>query len=499
MQSAKAIKQDGQVFTPPATVNLMLDICGYDFPARILQKHIMENSCGEGAFLCEIVKRYCTAFFQTSKDTDKLKNELETYIHGIEINKESHANCLYNLGKIVETFGIEDVHWDIPNTDALECETFDASMDYVVGNPPYVRVHNLSERYDGVKKLSFTLSGMTDLYLAFFEKSFQMLKPDGKLCYITPSSWLNSLAGVNLRSYILKQRNLASITDFEHFQVFDKINTYSSIALFDQKHASEYFDYYRFEAETKSVKKIETIGLRDCHIENAFYLSDTRSLRKLKAIKQAENKERYAVVKNGFATLADGVFIGSIPFEQYTIDIIKASTGKWQKAFYPYDEAGKPLPKAELFAEEAIREYMNAHKEELLKGKSEEEKPLWYLYGRTQALKDVSCDKISINTIIKDKESLKIHPVERGCGVYSGLYILTKVPYEDICSILKSDDFLQYVKALKKYKSGGYYTFNTKDLEQYLNYTINKISNETNRSYNPIDERKFYQCNIKFV
>lgn len=476
MQSAKAIKQDGQVFTPPATVNLMLDICGYDFPARILQKHIMENSCGEGAFLCEIVRRYCTAFLQTSKDTDRLKNELETYIHGIEINKESHANCLSELSKTAEAFGIENVHWDIPNTDALECETFDASMDYVVGNPPYVRVHNLSERYDGVKKLSFTLSGMTDLYLAFFEKSFQMLKPDGKLCYITPSSWLNSLAGVNLRSYILKQRNLASITDFEHFQVFDKINTYSSIALFDQKHASEYFDYYRFEAETKSVKKIETIGLRDCHIENAFYLSDTRSLRKLKAIKQAENKERYAVVKNGFATLADGVFIGNIPFEQYTIDIIKASTGKWQKAFYPYDEAGKPLPKAELFAEEAIREYMNAHKEELLKGKSEEEKPLWYLYGRTQALKDVFCDKISINTIIKDKESLKIHPVERGCGVYSGLYILTKVPYEDICSILKSDDFLQYVKALKKYKSGGYYTFNTKDLEQYLNYTIKQYA-----------------------
>lgn len=499
MQSAKAIKQDGQVFTPHATVNLMLDICGYDFPARILQKHIMENSCGEGAFLCEIVRRYCAAFLQTNKDTNRLKSELETYIHGIEINKESHANCLSELSKTAEAFGIENVHWDIRNADALECDTFDASMDYVVGNPPYVRVHNLSERYDGVKKLSFTLSGMTDLYLAFFEKSFQMLKPDGRLCYITPSSWLNSLAGGNLRSYILKQRNLASITDFEHFQVFDKISTYSSISLFDRKHESECFDYYRFEAETKTVKKIETICLRDCHIENAFYLSDTQSLRKLKAIKQAENKERYAVVKNGFATLADGIFIGNIPFDRYTIDIIKASTGKWQKAFYPYDEAGKPLPKDELFSDKAVNEYMNAHKSELLKGKSEEDNPSWYLYGRTQALKDVFDDKISINTIIKDKESLKIHPVERGCGVYSGLYILTKVPYEDICTILKSDDFLQYVKALKKYKSGGYYTFNTKDLEQYLNYTINKISDETNQSYNPIDERKFYQCNLKFV
>lgn len=101
MPSIKAIKQDGQVFTPSETVKQMLDICAYRLPEKILRKHIMENSCGDGAFLCEIVKRYCTAFFQTSKDTDRLKNELETYIHGIEINKESHANCLYNLGKIV--------------------------------------------------------------------------------------------------------------------------------------------------------------------------------------------------------------------------------------------------------------------------------------------------------------------------------------------------------------------------------------------------------------
>lgn len=215
MQSAKAIKQDGQVFTPPATVNLMLDICGYDFPARILQKHIMENSCGEGAFLCEIVRRYCAAFLQTNKDTNRLKSELETYIHGIEINKESHANCLSELSKTAEAFGIANVHWDIRNADALECETFDASMDYVIGNPPYVRVHNLSERYDGVKKLSFTLSGMTDLYLAFFEKSFQMLKPDGRLCYITPSSWLNSLAGsfISRGGFLIAGRS--GLTSFE--------------------------------------------------------------------------------------------------------------------------------------------------------------------------------------------------------------------------------------------------------------------------------------------
>ena len=51
----------------------------------------------------------------------------------------------------------------------------------------------------------------------------------------------------------------------------------------------------------------------------------------------------YVSVKNGFATLADKVFIGDFDFTEGTIDILKASTGKWSKCIYPYDKKGKPL------------------------------------------------------------------------------------------------------------------------------------------------------------
>lgn len=40
------IKNLGQIFTPNFLVK------------NILQKHIIDNSCGNGAFLCEIVKIY---------------------------------------------------------------------------------------------------------------------------------------------------------------------------------------------------------------------------------------------------------------------------------------------------------------------------------------------------------------------------------------------------------------------------------------------------------
>ena len=56
------IKHSGQVFTPDYLVADILDFCGYVESPRILGKHIIDNSCGEGAFLCEIVGRYCRAF-----------------------------------------------------------------------------------------------------------------------------------------------------------------------------------------------------------------------------------------------------------------------------------------------------------------------------------------------------------------------------------------------------------------------------------------------------
>lgn len=119
-----------------------------------------------------------------------------------------------------------------------------------------------------------------------------------------------------------------------------------------------------------------------------------------------------------------------------------------------------------------MKDYLEAHKKELQKGKEENDD--WMYYGRTQALKDVSRNKFSINTIIKDKSSIKLYRVPKGCGVYSGLYILTDVPEEILRDILISDEFVRYVSLLKKYKSGGYYTFNSKDLEQFINHRLHK-------------------------
>ncbi|MBQ8423473.1 MAG: N-6 DNA methylase [Coprobacter sp.] len=471
MKENRKTKKIGQVFTPQYIVDEMLNYVGYVGPS-IIGKHIIDNSCGDGAFLKSAVTRYCNESIKLGRGVDNIKLDLEEYIHGIDTDEIAYQQCIVNLNQIAQEFGIEDINWDLYNQSSLSMTRFNGKMDFVVGNPPYVRVHNLDSFYDEVKRYKFANGGMTDLYLAFFELGFRMLNSTGQLCYITPSSWLNSIAALNMRLYILKEQNLVSLVDLGHFQAFENATAYTIISLFAKNRKDKHFDYYTFDGINHCRIFCDRIQLEDCFIDSYFYLSNKESLKTLREVK-TKKCPTYVSVKNGFATLADSVFIGdSIPESNITIKTLKASTGKWYKCLFPYDNKGKLLPPEIALSNTDVCEYFNKHKNELLKGRTDY--PTFYEFGRTQALADVWKDKIAINTLLRTEKDIKIEIVKAGCGVYSGLYLISelKIPYEDIRSILISKEFAKYVSLLKKYKSGGYYTFNSKDVQQYINYYI---------------------------
>ncbi len=467
------IKHTGQVFTPEYLVKIILDEAGY-FGPQILRKHCIDNSCGDGAFLTEIVRRYALEYFRQHGSYNGLSNEIFEYIHGIEIDGCAYDDCIENLTSISEKLSLNIERFDIIHDNALKISEFDGKMDYVIGNPPYVRVHNLDTSYSDVKSYSFASNGMTDLYLVFFEIGFKMLKAGGKLCYITPSSWLNSLAGNKLRNYIRKNRNLVSLIDLGHFQAF-KSTTYTLISLFVKDRKFNEIAYNSFDSKTLSKKLVANIDIEEIDINGFFYLANKKTLSELKTI-LSSNTHKHVCVKNGLATLADKIFISSsFPFSHLTIPVFKASTGKWYKALFPYDTNGKPLNKDSIFSDAVIAQYLEEHKPYLLKSADEGSNPLWYLFGRTQALKDVFSDKLSVNTTVKDVKSLKVNFIPKGSGIYSGLYVMSDFDLDIIRSLILSTEFIDYVSALKKYKSGGYYTFNSKDLELYLNFHLQRM------------------------
>lgn len=458
------------MYTPDYLVKIILDFGGYTTP-DILCKHVIDNSCGDGAFLTEIALRYCTTFLQTKSDLSVLKDELQTYIHGIELDTEECQKCIANLNKTAEFYGIYNVTWDIQNADTLTIEHYNGRMDFVFGNPPYVRVHNLDTSYDAVKKIKFAEKGMTDLFIVFFEIGFNMLSTNGCMSFITPSSWLSSQAGKNLRTYILHNKNLSGLIDLEHFQPFNS-TTYTLISKFLKGENCDKVKYYTFNGTNHSVIFNSTIPLQAIEIGGNFYLASEQELSLLRKIRTTHTY-KYVTVKNGFATLADKIFINDFSFSDCIIDILKASTGKWSKCIFPYDEKGNPLSEEQMQNHKQAYQHLLKHKD-LLTKKRDIKNYTWFLFGRTQAIRDVAVNKYAINTIIKNKNSIHLEIVAAGKGVYSGLYILTDIDWEIIKDLIISDDFICYIKMLKNYKSGGYYTYSSKDLEQYLNYKLSE-------------------------
>ena len=88
-----ASKANGRIYTPGYIVDNILDLSGYT-QNNVIRKHVIDNSCGDGAFLTKIVDRYCKQAQMKKYNPAELKQELERYIHGIEIDAvECNGYC----------------------------------------------------------------------------------------------------------------------------------------------------------------------------------------------------------------------------------------------------------------------------------------------------------------------------------------------------------------------------------------------------------------------
>ena len=473
-----------KVFTPEWLVRLMLDQVPYK-GERILSKHVIDNSCGNGAFLTQILKRYCSAYIEEFGHDDGLKTSIETYIHGNDVDDGCVEVTKAELDKVAEEFGVTNVTWDITVNDALTYKAFDGKMDYVIGNPPYCNVHDLGERYSLVKTFDFCRDGMTDLYLAFFEVGLRMLSERGTLMYITPSSWTTSLAGKRLREWMMATRKVGDIITLGHEKVFKNANTYTIITKIVNDYPKD-FDttLYRYNPSTVSFDYVATRDIGLFNVDGTFHFDENVGLLR----KVSDRHRKSVIVKNGFATLNDKLFIIEKDSEwRHKLDIYDDNIILAYKLsqddvcnliVYPYDKYGWPLQWDDL--SDKTREYLSyrirqLHIDNKVKGQ-------WWLYGRTQAIKDVWRWKCGINNLVRDNADFKIQKLAKKVGMYGGYYVMPVYDFDSqrLISALEKmasgedKEFIPYIKALGRYKNGGYYTFTTKEIEDYLNYRLDE-------------------------
>lgn len=105
--------------------------------------------------------------------------------------------------------------------------------DYVVGNPPYVRVQNLPENQKRMMEdLYDSTTGNYDIYCPFYERGLDWLSEGtGKLGYITPNQFMVTDYGKGLRRVLRTEASIQEVYDFRDSGVFEDAKNYPAIVI----------------------------------------------------------------------------------------------------------------------------------------------------------------------------------------------------------------------------------------------------------------------------
>ena len=472
----------GQVYTPKWIVDEILKEIGYT-GKKILDKKIIDPACGDGVFLIQIVNKLIKEAKENNKTINEIKQILENNVYGIEIDKNEYIKCINNLNNLIKNkLKIDDlnINWRIYNDNALiKYKEFINFFDYVVGNPPYIRIHNLDKDTRKIIKNNFEFNqGILDIYLSFFELGFKILNKNGILGYITPNSFLKNSSYKEFRKFLKQKKAIKVLINFKSHKIFKNFSTYTAITIIDFNNSKDSFEYK--ELLNNEIKKINEIRFDELD-DRSWYFSSKDDMKFLeKLYKDAIYKvSDFFEVQYGFATLRDKIFIWEIKeeknnlvlFNNYRIEkeilkkVVKGSTYKWNNSeikyiIFPYLKKYNrfvPIPEEELKNKfPKTYKYLLLHKKELLK-RDRDKGANWYEFGRSQWVQTSHNEKIVVSNLIKDK--VNFHLLEKDIYVYSGIFIIKKkseYSWDIIIDILNSEEFKRYIMIKGKDFSGGY-------------------------------------------
>ncbi|MGB8294753.1 MAG: N-6 DNA methylase [Polyangia bacterium] len=102
-------------------------------------------------------------------------------------------------------------------------------FDVVLANPPYVRQELLTAYKDHWQASFRAYDGTADLFVYFFERSLQQLKPGGRLGFIVSNKWLRGGYAEKLRAMFAKQCTIDTMVDFGHAPIFPGTDAFPCI------------------------------------------------------------------------------------------------------------------------------------------------------------------------------------------------------------------------------------------------------------------------------
>lgn len=483
---SKDRKVNGSYYTPTGIVRYIIE-------QTVTSKgKVCDPACGSGAFLIE-----AALFFKEKYDL-KFSEIYSRYLFGVDIlptSVERTKTILSLLGVI--NGEDENFVFNISVGDSL---TIDWSLlfgntkfNFVVGNPPYVRTKNLrTDVRDKIKQWETASFGNVDLYIPFFELALSILEKEGRVGFITPSTYFTAVNARLLRGFLSASRHVSKIIDFNGWQIFEGATTYTAVTILS-KSPNEIVEYSLVD-DIKKIDKLDTLKFERISSET-FSDADWRLLPKKDAEKifRIENAgsplfkyvDRFVT---GVATLSNDLFIlkddgnslieiehdGSKFFveRKITKKIIKPNKVKSlaalqrnnERIIYPYilgkDNRAYVMPEEMLITNfPHAYQYLLAIKSRLaLRDKGKKKYEAWYAYGRSQGLNTFG--KKIILPMMNNKPTF-ITVEDEETLIYCGYAIFPKreEDFPILEKILNSELMWFYLYKTSKNYSGGFKSF----------------------------------------
>lgn len=225
----------GEVFTRRWVVELILDLVGYT-PDRDLGRQVLvEPSCGTGAFLVPVAERLIESAATHGHDLRSLGPAIRAF-DLLEANaqraRKAAAQLLVDHGLDVDDAEAMAGEW-VTTDDFLLHRHESASADYVVGNPPYIRLENVPRRtMEAYRRVCPTMRGRADIYVGFIERGLDLLKPGGALSFICADRWMRNQYGADLRELVSANYAVDAVVAMHDVDAFeDDVSAYPAIVV----------------------------------------------------------------------------------------------------------------------------------------------------------------------------------------------------------------------------------------------------------------------------
>ena len=460
-----------KIFTPQNVVISMMDMLGYK--ENLYGQKILENSCGDGRFLEEIVKRYIDDCRRRGYTEDEILSGLARDIWAYEIDIETFNECINNLSKLIKEYSISDVKWSVFNDDALKSK-LPTDFSFVIGNPPYITYSALSKDDRSFIRKSFTVceEGKPDYYYAFIESALKSLEANGRMVYLLPSNFFKIRYAQKVRAYLLP--SLTDVYDYGEKKEFETALTASTIIVCDKARASNRIMYH--DVVSKEDRSID----KDLLIERWVF---TSQMSKQTAMSPIRFGDCFSA-SSSIATLCNEAFVLKVEdpvLRQIEPKVIKKAISpksylskKEERIIFPYyfDQQGKLQRYDEddfVFRFPAAVAHLKQYKDRL-DSRDSDKTAKWFEYGRSQAIGHMNQDKLLLSTVITGK--VKVTLLDKNTIPYSGIYIIANKGFSlfDAKRILESPSFFEYAKAVGVQVNGTSIRISINDINNYIFY-----------------------------